>query len=209
VIRGNGCNDCGVCQEVCRFDAVKSNCHGNGEAAFSIDPTACEGCGVCVRSCPTRAIEFPERICGEWYVSRTRFGPMVHGRLAIAAENSGKLVTLVRRKAADIAQKETRDLLLVDGPPGVGCPVIASMTGASAALVVAEPTLSGEHDLERLLELSKLLGVPAAITVNKWELNPGMAARIEKRAAALGAADMGRLWEQVCAAIRGNAGSAG
>jgi len=193
VIRGEACDGCGVCLSHCRFDAVKRDGRAAGGGAFSIDPTACEGCGVCVRFCPTKAIEFPERSCGEWYVSRTRFGPMVHARLGVAAENSGKLVTLVRRKAREIAARDARDLLLVDGPPGIGCPVIASMTGASAVLVVTEPTLSGEHDLERLLVLARQLGVPAAVCVNKWDLNPALAAWIEGRASAQGAAVMGRV----------------
>lgn len=193
VIRGEDCNGCGACLEQCRFDSVKRDGRAAGEAAFSIDPTACEGCGVCVRFCPTKAIEFPERSCGEWYVSRTRFGPMVHARLGIAAENSGKLVTLVRRNAREIAMRDERDLLLVDGPPGIGCPVIASITGASGVLVVTEPTLSGEHDLERLLVLSRQLEVPVAVCVNKWDLNPEIAARIEDHAAAQGAAVMGRV----------------
>jgi MinD superfamily P-loop ATPase len=118
---------------------------------------------------------------------------MVHARLGIAAENSGKLVTLVRREAREIAAWDGRDLLLVDGPPGIGCPVIASVTGASAVLVVTEPTLSGEHDLERLLTLTRQLEVPAAVCVNKWDVNPEIADRIERTAAARGAAVMGRV----------------
>jgi MinD superfamily P-loop ATPase len=193
VIFAERCTGCGLCREHCRFDAVRQNGNETGDAGFTIDPIACEGCGVCVRLCPARAIEFPERSCGEWYVSRTRFGPMVHARLGIAAENSGKLVTLVRREAREIAAWDGRDLLLVDGPPGIGCPVIASVTGASAVLVVTEPTLSGEHDLERLLTLTRQLEVPAAVCVNKWDVNPEIADRIERTAAARGAAVMGRV----------------
>jgi len=154
---------------------------------------ACEGCGVCVRSCPEGAIDFVPRTCGEWFVSDARCGPLVHARLGIAAENSGKLVTLVRRKAREIGEAEGRELLIVDGPPGIGCPVIASLTGASAALVVTEPTLSGEHDLERVLALARHFGIAAAVCVNKWDLNPQRALLIEEGAAARGARVMARI----------------
>jgi MinD superfamily P-loop ATPase len=187
------CSACGLCLERCRFDAVRRDQKGPGTPRFSVHANACEGCGVCVRFCPTHAITFPERVSGEWYVSDTRCGPMVHARLGIAAENSGKLVSLVRREAREIAEHDGRELLLVDGPPGIGCPVIASLTGTSAALVVTEPTLSGEHDLERVLALARHFDVPAAICVNKWDLNPDMAARIEKGAAALGTRTVGRI----------------
>ena len=181
------CAGCGLCLERCRFDAVRRDHQGPGAPRFSIDANACEGCGVCVRFCPTHAINFPERVSGEWFVSDTRCGPMVHARLGIAAENSGKLVSLVRRQAREIAEREGQKLILVDGPPGIGCPVIASLSGASAVLVVTEPTLSGEHDLKRVLALARHFAVPAAVCVNKWDLNPEMASRIEEGASALGA----------------------
>ena len=187
------CTGCGLCQERCRFDAVRAEAADTDRRRFSIDTSACEGCGVCVRSCPERAIDFRERTSGEWYVSDTRCGPMVHARLGIAAENSGKLVSLVRRQAREIAEREGRGLLLVDGPPGIGCPVIASLTGTSAALVVTEPTLSGEHDLQRVLTLTRHFKVPAAVCVNKWDLNPEMAARMERGARAAGAWNAGRV----------------
>ena len=174
VIDAARCTACALCERTCRFDAVKRDAEGAGRPRFAIDPTACEGCGVCVRLCPERAIDFPERLSGEWYVSDTRCGPMVHARLGVAAENSGKLVWLVREKAREIAAREGHDLVLVDGPPGIGCPVIASLTGASAALVVTEPTLSGEHDMERVLQVARHFKVPAAVCVNKWDLNPDM-----------------------------------
>ncbi len=188
VVRRADCTGCGTCAEVCRFGAVRE-----AEGAYSVEPTACEGCGVCVRLCPAGAIDFPERECGEWFVSATRFGPMVHARLGIAAENSGKLVTLVRERARGLAEQRGRDLVIVDGPPGVGCPVIASLTGASAVLVVTEPTLSGEHDLERVLELTRHFGIPAFVCVNKWDINAGMADRIEAAAERAGAAAAGRV----------------
>jgi MinD superfamily P-loop ATPase len=188
VIRQADCTGCGQCAELCRFGAVRAV-----RGAYQVDPTACEGCGVCVHFCPAGAMDFPERDCGEWFVSSTRFGPMVHARLGIAAENSGKLVSIVRKRAREIAEESGRDLVLVDGPPGVGCPVIASVTGAGAVLVVTEPTLSGQHDLRRVLELTRHFGIPAAVCVNKWDVNPRMADRIEMDAAEAGAASAGRI----------------
>jgi len=162
-------------------------------AAYAIDRIACEGCGVCVRFCPERAIDFPERLSGEWMISETRRGPMVHARLGVAAENSGKLVSLVRREARRIAESENRPVILVDGPPGIGCPVIASVTGATLVLAVTEPTVSGEHDLERVLSLTRHFGIPAAVCVNKWDLNPEMTGRIEAMAREAGARVVGRI----------------
>jgi MinD superfamily P-loop ATPase len=160
---------------------------------YAIDPIGCEGCGVCVRFCPQRAIDFPESLSGEWMVSDTRCGPMVHARLGSAAENSGKLVSIVRREARRIAEDEKRSLIIVDGPPGIGCPVIASLTGAMIVLVVTEPTVSGEHDLERVLKLARHFDMPAAVCVNKWDLNPEMTERIESLALRSGAKIAGRI----------------
>jgi MinD superfamily P-loop ATPase len=193
VIRQDDCLRCGACLAHCRFDAVRMYGREAGEAAFRIDPVSCEGCGVCVRFCPAGAIDFPERNCGEWYVSRTRCGPMVHAHLGVAAESSGKLVTTVRREAQRIAGEQGIDRILVDGSPGIGCPVIASVAGASLVLAVTEPTVSGEHDLARILELARHFGLKTAVCVNKWDLNPRMADRIERQAAACGAAPIGRV----------------
>jgi MinD superfamily P-loop ATPase len=193
VIRQRDCIRCGACQTHCRFDAVKMDENVPGETTFSIDPVACEGCGVCVRFCPVQAIDFPERRCGEWMVSETRCGPMVHARLGVAAENSGKLVSTVRREARRIAEAEHRSLVIIDGPPGIGCPVIASVTGASLVLVVTEPTVSGEHDLERVLSLARHFTIPAAVCVNKWDINPEITERIENRARESGARVAGRV----------------
>jgi MinD superfamily P-loop ATPase len=193
VIRPEDCIDCGLCLDFCRFEAVKRIEEPSGRSMFAIDPISCEGCGVCVRFCPVEAIDFPERLCGEWMISETRCGPMVHARLDIAAENSGKLVSTVRREAGRIAEEENRSLILVDGPPGIGCPVIASLTGSTQVLAVTEPTVSGEHDLERVLSLTKHFRIPAAVCVNKWDLNPGMTERIEKRALGMGARIAGRV----------------
>jgi len=196
VIRPQDCVACGLCLEYCRFDAVKKGKSAT-DAPFFVDPISCEGCGVCVRFCPEKAVAFPERLCGEWMISDTRCGPMVHARLGIAAENSGKLVSLVRREARRIAEEQNRPLILVDGPPGIGCPVIASVTGASLVLVVTEPTVSGKHDLERVLSLARHFKIPAMICVNKWDINPDMTAQIEQKALLDGARIVGRIpWDR-------------
>lgn len=190
VIRSSDCLSCGKCLELCRFGAAVPG--GNG-GAYAIDPVACEGCGVCVRFCPAAAIDFPEALCGEWLVSDTRCGPMVHARLGVAAENSGKLVSTVRVAARCLANEHGHSLVIVDGPPGIGCPVIASLTGASQALVVTEPTVSGEHDLERVLSLARHFSIPASVCVNKWDLNRAMTVRIEALALRSGARIAGRI----------------
>jgi MinD superfamily P-loop ATPase len=193
VIRQNDCIGCSICQDVCRFNAIKSRQTPQGELLFAVDPVACEGCKVCVEMCPEEAIDFPDCNCGKWFISETRLGPMVHARLGVAAENSGKLVSTVRREARSIAEKENYELIIVDGPPGIGCPVIASVTGASQVLVITEPTVSGEHDLERVLGLTRHFQIPAAVCVNKWDINPVMTVRIEERAVKLGAKIAGRI----------------
>ena len=193
IIRQADCVRCGACLARCRFDAVRKSDGGAGEAVFVIDPGACEGCGVCVWSCPVKAIDFPERLSGEWYVSDTRHGPMVHARLNPGGENSGKLVSKVRETARELAAERKLDRILVDGPPGVGCAVIASVTGASLVLVVTEPTLSGAHDLARVLELTRHFGISTAICVNKWDLNADMTEQIETEARGKGARLAGRV----------------
>ena len=189
VILKDACSRCGLCRTVCRFEAVKANADGG----YQINPYACEGCGVCVHFCPEKAIDFPERECGEWFVSDTRCGTMVHARLGIAAENSGKLVSLVRKEARRIAEKQNASLILIDGPPGIGCPVIASITGADYIVAVTEPTLSGKHDLERLLKLARHFKVPTNVIVNKWDINKEMTADIEAAATESDAAVLGRV----------------
>lgn len=170
-IRSEECTGCGICIEACRFDAVKRKSHAP-EGLFYIDPVACEGCGVCVRACPSQAISFDEEICGEWFISDSRFGPVVHAKLGIAAENSGKLVTLIRNEAKRIAQDLHAEYVLIDGSPGIGCPVIASLTSADLALIVTEPTVSGIHDLKRIVRLTGRLGTAAMVCINKWDINP-------------------------------------
>lgn len=172
VIDPEKCTACGLCRELCRYHAISEN--------FRIDPIDCEGCGVCVYFCPEKTIGFPENTCGEWFISDTRLGPMVHARLGIAEENSGKLVTLVRQKARALAEENKLDLLLTDGPPGIGCPVIASIGGASGILIVTEPTVSGWHDMERVADLARHFKVPAMVCVNKFDLNPEIAQALER-----------------------------
>ena len=190
VVRETDCDACGLCLDVCRFGALSVP---PDSLAPVVDPVACEGCGVCVHLCPARAIDFVPRECGEWYVSSTRSGPMVHARLGIAAENSGKLVSVVRAQARQAAARSGRGLIIVDGPPGIGCPVIAAITGATGVLLVTEPSVSGEHDVERALSLTQHFGIPAAVCVNRWDLSPEATERIEEAARRSGAELAGRI----------------
>ncbi len=171
IINLDKCTQCGLCIELCRFNAINK--------IFEVDPIECEGCGVCYDLCPEQAIDFPIKICGEWYISQTRFGPMVHARLGIAEENSGRLVALVRQEAKKIVQNKNIDLILTDGPPGIGCPVIASIGQANAILIVAEPTVSGIHDLERVAQLAAHFKIPVMVCVNKFDLNLDQTRAIE------------------------------
>jgi MinD superfamily P-loop ATPase len=193
VIREEDCLVCGACKDDCRFHAVRAVRENGRPSAFRIDPVSCEGCGVCVHFCPAQAIDFPDRVCGQWLVSETRFGMMVHAQLSIGAENSGKLVSTLRKEARRIAADAEDPLIIIDGPPGLACPVIASVTGASLVLVVIEPTLSGMHDMERILGLTGHFGIPSLLCVNKWELNPQIAREIEENAESAGAEIAGRV----------------
>jgi len=186
------CAVCGGCEEACRYDAIETG-ELDGHSATLIDPFACEGCAACTLVCPTDAIAMVPVRSGEWYRSTGRLGPLVHARLGIAAEASGKLVSLVRKEARAVAAAEGRSLVIVDGSPGVGCPVIASITGAKLALVVTEPTLSGLHDLRRVAELTRHFGVETAVCVNKVDINPDLAGEIEREAEALGLTVVGRI----------------
>jgi MinD superfamily P-loop ATPase len=190
VIREADCRFCGECEKSCRFDAVRQVNH---DSRFQVDPLACEGCRVCVEFCPAQAIDFEERVCGEWYVSETHHGPMVHARLGVAAENSGKLVTTIRQAAQFIAEKRGASLVLIDGPPGIGCPVIASITGSNLVLVVTEPTLSGLHDFDRVVSLTAHFQIPTAVCINKWDLNLEMTNRIEDTARTRNVSIAGRI----------------
>jgi MinD superfamily P-loop ATPase len=192
-IRRADCTGCGKCAELCRFDAVQSNEAASGTSRFTIDKIACEGCGVCVWFCPAEAIDFREKVSGEWFISDTRYGPMVHARLGIAEENSGKLVSRIRKEARAIAGGDGHRFIIVDSSPGIGCPVIASITGADLALLVAEPTVSGLHDTERVADLCSQLRVRAAVSINKSDINPEIAAKIEDRALERGLKFLGRV----------------
>ena len=178
------CIGCGKCRELCRFDAINLNGPANDTIAktFTVDPISCEGCKVCVEFCPVGAIEFKDSINGRWFISDTRFGTMVHAKLGIAEENSGKLVSLIRREAKRIAQEQKKDFIIVDGSPGIGCPVIASITGADLVLIITEPTLSGKHDLERVADLAAGFKIPTLVAINKFDINPGIAGQIEEDA---------------------------
>jgi MinD superfamily P-loop ATPase len=170
------CTGCGLCLPACRFDALVELDSGGVE----VDSLSCEGCGVCFHVCPVQAVTLEVPVSGEWYVSRTKYGPFVHARLGIAEENSGKLVTEVRKKARAIAEREGRDLLIMDGSPGIGCPVIASLAGTDLALVVTEPTPSGLHDMERVVELARHFDIRAACCISKYDLNLENSDRIER-----------------------------
>ena len=189
------CTNCGICFDVCRFEAVKqySNGKSNCISEHQISATACEGCGVCNRACPEEAIAFEPAVNGKWFISRTRYGPMVHARLGPAEENSGKLVTLVRDQAKKVAQKNGLNLIIVDGSPGIGCPVIASVTGTNMVLVVTEPTLSGIHDLERVASLAAHFNIPTVVCINKWDINPQLSLRIEEEARSMGLKVVGKI----------------
>ena len=156
------CNQVGLCTKMCRFKAID-----NGV----VDLLSCEGCGFCTHVCPEEAITMEEAFSGDWFVSETPFGPFIHARLEIGGENSGKLVTVVRKKAMEIAKEKNLDLILIDGPPGIGCPVTASLTGVNLVLAVTEPTLSGIHDLERILKLSDHFKIPSMVCINKFDIN--------------------------------------
>jgi len=174
VIDPDRCTGCGRCEELCRFEAVRPD----GDV-FRIDPLHCEGCKVCVTLCPAQAIDFPKRHCGHWYESETRFGPMVHAQLFPGEENSGRLVTLLKRRAKEIAEEKGYGLVLSDGAPGIGCPVISSLAGTDMAVIVTEPTPSGLHDLGRVAELCERFRTRVTVFINKFDLNPDQTEAVE------------------------------
>ena len=169
-INKESCTQCGLCQDQCRFAAIKD---------FDVDTISCDGCGFCSHICPAEAITMKEIMAGHWIISDTKYGSLVHARLGIVRENSGKLVALVRQQARQMAERSGADYLVTDGPPGIGCPVISSLSGANLALLVTEPTLSGIHDLERVLGVCRHLGVPTLVCINKFDINQENSHRIE------------------------------
>ncbi|MFC1947821.1 ATP-binding protein [Chloroflexota bacterium] len=156
------CTHCGLCSELCRFDAIQRR---------KVDTFSCEGCAFCYQICPADAITMRRNMCGKWYVSKTRYGMLVHAKLGIAQENSGKLVSVVRQKSREIAREQNLEYILTDGPPGIGCPVISSLSGASEVLIVTEPTISGLNDMDRILVLCEHFNIEALVCVNKYDIN--------------------------------------
>jgi MinD superfamily P-loop ATPase len=163
VIERSRCRECGECIDVCRFSAITDD--------YIVDSISCEGCAICSIVCPSQAITMEENLSGEWFVSTTKYGPFVHAKLGIAEENSGKLVMKIRQAAQSIAKDERLDYVIIDGPPGIGCPVIASLSGVDLALIVTEPTIAGIHDMERILEVTDHFSIPAKVVVNKYDIN--------------------------------------
>ncbi len=191
-IDADKCTGCGECYRACRFEAIYKTSHSQKQV-FTIDEMACEGCGVCCLVCPEKAVRCEPAINGQWYISDTRFGPMSHAKLGIAEENSGKLVTLVRNNKEKLAKEAGFINAIIDGSPGTGCPVIASVTGADYALVVTEPTVSGIHDLKRVLDVIAFFRVRCGVVVNKFDLNPEKTKEIEAIAQEMKAEFLGTL----------------
>ena len=189
LITSERCTGCGRCLEACRFGAVSED----PEARFRIDPIACEGCGVCRHVCPADAIHMEDADTGEWCISQTSYGPFVHARLNIGAENSGKLVSEVREQSGKLAEREGRGLVIIDGPPGIGCPVIATLSGVDLALVVTEPTPSGIQDMERVIRTARHFGIHSAVGINKHDLNPSSTRSIEDWCRQQGISIVGRI----------------
>jgi MinD superfamily P-loop ATPase len=179
------CSECGACIEACRFGAISDE--------YQVNHFMCEGCGVCFHVCPESAVELKEALNGSWFISETCFGPMVHASLLPGEENSGKLVALVRNQAKVLAKQRQSPLILVDGAPGVGCPVISSVTGADHVVIVTEPTLSGLHDMKRALKLVQGFRIPASVVVNKADINSDVTGQIEREAEDDGASVLGRI----------------
>ncbi len=184
VIDKKFCTGCGICEQVCRFDAINN---------FKVDPITCEGCGFCFHVCPEDTIRMKDNQAGQWFICDTKYGPLVHARLGIAEENSGKLVALVRQQAKALAQEQGLDYILSDGPPGIGCPVISSLSGANLALLVTEPTLSGMHDLDRILGVCQHFGVPPLVCINKYDINEDNSRNIEGFCMDMGVAVISKL----------------
>lgn len=181
VVDAEACRGCGACRTVCRFDAIGPAEDYPRSRAFVVDPWACEGCGACMPACGDGAIRMEPSQAGEVMIASTSVGPMAFGRLAAGEDLSGKLVTEVRGRADGIAAERASDLMLIDGPPGVGCPAIAALTGTDLVIVVTEPTVSGEHDLLRLVALARRFSIPVLVVLNKADLSRSGAERLRER----------------------------
>jgi len=182
------CESCGLCEQVCRFDAIALK-----QGDYQVDPIACDGCAACVHQCPANAIKMELQLAGYWFRSDSRYGPLFHAELRPAQENSGKLVTLVKQQARLLAMDEQYPIIIVDGPPGIGCPVISAVSGANMAIVIAEPTISGVHDMERALEMTRHFHVPAVVCINKADIFLDGAAQIEEYCQKQNVEVMGRI----------------
>ena len=184
IIDASRCTGCGICREVCRFQAISPD--------YQVNQNQCEGCGACYFLCPAGAVDFPSSRAGTCYVCNDKYSkPFVYAKLFPGEENSGKLVTMVRNEARAIAEKNNIPFVIIDGPPGIGCPVIASMTGVHMAVAVTEPTIAGIHDLERIIGLAQFLKCKTAVIVNKGDINPDYSKRIEEYCAAKGSSFLG------------------
>lgn len=172
----DACTNCGLCQESCRFNAIHTNESGYPE----VNEFQCEGCRLCERICPVDAITTHENFNNNWFVSTTRFGPLVHAKMGPGEENSGKLVSRIREKAREMANEIQADFILNDGPPGIGCSAISSITGTDAVLLVIEPTISGLHDAKRLVQLVKSFGIAMFAIINKYDINTEASTTVEE-----------------------------
>lgn len=181
------CTCCGLCEAACRFQAIRAG------ATVEVDPLLCEGCGVCLTCCPEDAIALEPTLCGHWSISNTALGPLVHARLLPGSENSGRLVSILRQAAQDLARLNNANWLLSDGPPGTGCPAISTLTRADYALLVTEPTLSGFEDLKRVAALAGHFMIPAGVLINRADVNPLIASRIEEYCTSTGRDCLGRI----------------
>jgi len=171
------CTGCDLCREWCVYDAIHVR---KDDGTYYVDPHECEGCGLCYHCCPEEAVNFEPVVSGEWFRSETPYGPFLHGRLGIAESNSGRLVSLLRTQAHNVAEDLGKDLVIADGPPGIGCPVIASITGANYLLIVTEPSLSAQHDLDRLLQLASHFEIRVGVLINKFDINTELSERLER-----------------------------
>lgn len=179
VIDANLCENCGECEQICRFEAISLVDTDQGPT-YRVDPIACEGCAACFYHCPTQAIRMEVQLAGHWFRSQSRYGPLFHAELRPAQENSGKLVTLVKQQARLQALDSAAEAVIVDGPPGIGCPVISAASGADLAVIVTEPTASGIHDMQRVLQMAHHFQLETLVLINKADIYPEGAEEIRR-----------------------------